>query len=94
MKAKVWREVQTQWSGRLGPSKAAIFKPAGKAQAAPVNGVKPLTEAPAYVGWWVVKYPTARKPFMSHFTDAELREMEGLQEDGLAFYPWIPIRHP
>lgn len=90
MNNKGWAEVQPLFTGRLGPSKAGSFKsrqPAGLTE-------RPLDEAPTAAGWWVVKYPTAQKPFMHYFERRDLQEMEGLQEDGLAFYGWTPITPP
>lgn len=91
---KYWREVQPVFQSRLGPSKAGIFKPPSAAHNAPIGPIYALPEAPAVSGWWSVKYPTARKPFLRYFTDADIREMEGLQEDGMAFYPWTPTTRP
>lgn len=87
-------ELQPVFTGRLGPSKAQVFKRARASIRPPDNGVSPLAEAPTAAGWWAVKYPTTTRTFMLHFSEDQVREMEGLHADNLAFYPFTGLSNP
>ena len=80
-----WREVQPRGSLTWPrPASGTKFTPCRAKHNAPADGVLPMAEAPTEPGYYIVKYPTARSPFVQYFGSAE--EMEGLHRDNLAFY--------
>ncbi|MBT8085991.1 MAG: hypothetical protein KJN72_12250 [Woeseia sp.] len=89
------KEVQPAFHGRLGPSKAGLFKPTQASHNAPVGGIAPLAEAPTAPGWYIVKQPTARVPYWEYFSAEQIGQAQADHDDSkLAFYPWTPLTNP
>lgn len=87
-----WQEVQPIFKGRLGPSKAHLFKPASSQGLAPTDGIAPLADTPTEPGWWVCKQATAASPYLDYFSEADMAEQIAAGEDSqVAFYPYTPL---